>query len=286
MSLKEQVLEARLSQVTTSQGSIETLSKLCLHYKSEHKKIARIWLRCLQKSKVTHRLTLIYLANDIIQNAKRKNAAAFIDSFKSLLREAIPYLRDEKIKSHVERVFSIWQDRAIYDNKFISELRSTLNSTSRSSSSSAATAATAHGGDSTTTTKTTQQSYNNNNSNSNSNNNNDSATALSNDLIQSLNKLAFIEKSVEKLRASDDNIVDRLSQGSLSESDASNNKMMEDLKTYIIALKTEIEERNKVSRLLEDSIVTQKRLLKDSEDMLLAYKSRLDYIVKLREDLS
>lgn len=108
------------------------MSSLCLHYKNHHKKIAHIWLRSLQKAEVSHRLTLIYLANDIVQNAKRKNAMSFIDDFKSILKETVPYLRDEKIKKSVERVFSIWSDRAIFDAKFTTELKNSLNDTGRS----------------------------------------------------------------------------------------------------------------------------------------------------------
>ena len=79
MTLNEENLERRFNQVSTSQGSIQSLSFFCLHYKNHHKKIAQIWLRCLQKAKVSHRLTLIYLANDIVQNAKRKNTLSFIE---------------------------------------------------------------------------------------------------------------------------------------------------------------------------------------------------------------
>lgn len=134
MSLNETNLEKKFNNVSTSQGSIQSLSFFCLHYKNHHEKIAHIWLRCLQKAKVSHRLTLIYLANDIVQNAKRKNTPQFIDMFKMILKDTVPYLRDEKIKKSVERVFSIWQDRAIYDAKFTNELKALLNDTGRQTS--------------------------------------------------------------------------------------------------------------------------------------------------------
>lgn len=126
MTLNEQNLEKRFSTVSTSQGSIQSLSFFCLHYKTYHKRIAKIWLRSIQKARVSHRLTLIYLANDIVQNAKRKNTLTFIDAFRSVLKDTIPYLKDEKIKKSVERVFSIWQDREIFDAKFTNELKGLL----------------------------------------------------------------------------------------------------------------------------------------------------------------
>lgn len=263
MTLNEKSLEKRFNEVSTSQGSIQSLSFFCLHYKNHHKKIAQIWLRCLQKAKVLHRLTLIYLANDIVQNAKRKNALTFIDDFKSILKETVPYLRDEKIKKSVERVFSIWQDRSIYDSKFTTELKNSLNGiSSQKSHQLDAPKPPAHI------------------------NSEHSAKHKNNDLVDSLNKLANIEKDVEKLKSTDDNIVERLAHNAFSLSDGNNsNKDMSELRNYIIQLKIEIEERNRLAKLLEESMNDQKRLLKESEDQLVMYKSKLDYITKLRDDL-
>lgn len=257
MTLNEANLEKRFNMVSTSQGSIQSLSSLCLHYKNHHKKIAQIWLRCLQKAKVPHRLTLIYLANDIVQNAKRKNTLSFIEDFKMILKDTVPYLRDEKIKRSVERVFSIWQDRSIFDSKFIMELKNSLNTTGRPPQNESVKSASV-----------------------------ENQNKTSNDLMDSLNRLANIAKSVERLKSSDDNIIDKLAQGAFSDSDVNNSKLMEELKAYIITLRSEIEERNKLSRLLEESMMAQKKLLKESEDQLVVYRSQLDYISKLRDELS
>lgn len=259
MTLNETSLENRFNQVSTSQGSIQSLSVFCLHYKNHHKRIAQIWLRCLQKSKVPHRLTLIYLANDIVQNAKRKNALSFIEDFKTPLKDAVPYLRDEKIKKFVERVFSIWQDRSVYDSKFTTELKNSLNDTEpRIARIDAVKPIT-----------------------------NESMTKqISNDLIiDSLKRLASIEKSAEKLKSTKDNVIDRLSLGTFSISHGDTEKNLSDLKSHIVNLRYEIEERNKLAKLLEDSMNNQKRLLKESEDQLSMYKSQFEHVTKLRDDL-
>lgn len=128
MSLDENNLEKRFRSISRSQGSIQSLSIFCLHYKTQPKKIVNVWLRTLQKTEAPLRLTLIYLANDIVQNARRKNLPAFIDEFKSVLKQTGTYLRDERIKKSVERVFDIWRDRHIYDAKFVAELKRSLNS--------------------------------------------------------------------------------------------------------------------------------------------------------------
>lgn len=260
MTLNESSLEKRLSIVSTSQQSIQSLSFFCLHYKSYNKRIAQIWLRCLQKARVSHRLTLIYLANDIVQNAKRKNTLSFIDAFKSILKDTIPYLRDEKIKKSVERVFAIWQDRSIFDAKFTNELKSLLNDTGRASSNDVS--------------HNPKVSLN------------DTGAATdkgsSHDLIESINRLADLERNEERMRSSHDNIIDRLSHESFSEDDLNDNKTLNDLRDYIIQLRNEIDERAKLAKLLEETTLRQKKLLKESEDQLVVYKSQLDSIIDHR----
>lgn len=210
MSLNESNLEKKFKNVSASQASIQSLSFLCLHYKNYHEKIVHIWLKCLREAKISHRLTLIYLANDIVQNAKRKNTPQFIDMFKTILKDTIPHLKDEKIKKSVERVFSIWQDRAIYDSKFTNELKTLLNDSGRKNSST-------------------------------NNNLNKSQTTPKKSLIDT--------------------------------STSSHNSILD------------IESDSKLSKVIDESIYRQKRLLKESEDQLLLYRSQLDSVSKHRDEI-
>lgn len=260
MTLNESSLEKRFAAVSTSQGSIQSLSFFCLHYKNHHKRIAEIWLKSLQRAKVPHRLTLIYLANDIVQNAKRKNTLSFIEDFKPILKNAVPHLRDDKIKRSVERVFNIWQDRNIFDSKFTQQLKASL-----------------HEGSS----KVAQISEVPKVSNVHETSARDSAS----DLMSSLDRLAEIEKNTFRLRSMEDSIVDQLEQGTFSISGSGGLTNLDDLKEYILHLGAEIDERNKLSRIIENSMVNQRRLLKESEDQLVIYQSQLAYISKLREEL-
>lgn len=256
MTLNETSLEKRFNLVSTSQASIQSLSFFCLHYKEQHRKIAHIWLRCLQKAKVSHRLTLIYLANDIIQNARRKNILSFRDDFKLILKDTIPYLRDEKIKKSVERVFSIWQDRNIYDSKFTNELKNALNGSGRILKSESV------------KPETVQQGVKHS----------------TNDLLASIDALSNIEKSIEKFKSVGEDFIERWSQGQSDISDE-DSKTLNDLKEYVTHLKSEIDERNKLAKLLEDTMNKQRRLLKESEEQLNLYKSQLEYITKVRDSI-
>ncbi|KAF7664808.1 hypothetical protein LDENG_00164750, partial [Lucifuga dentata] len=77
----------------------------------------------------SHRLNLFYLANDVIQNCKRKNAMVYRTAFAEVLPDAflmINYDGDSKVVKSVERILSIWEERSVYSGTLIAELQSSL----------------------------------------------------------------------------------------------------------------------------------------------------------------
>ena len=80
----------------------------------------------LFKAKSQHRLALFYLANDIVQHAKRKSLNSFLNEFMNALRRATKATDDTKIAPNINRVFSIWEERSIYSSAFVEELRESL----------------------------------------------------------------------------------------------------------------------------------------------------------------
>lgn len=87
--------------------------------------------------KVEHRLTLFYLANDVIQHSKRKSYE-FVESWGTSLQRATTLVRDEKVREKISRIFKIWQQREIYSEDVITDLHGLLfiNSLKKPSSSS------------------------------------------------------------------------------------------------------------------------------------------------------
>ncbi|KAG7162627.1 uncharacterized protein LOC121873725 isoform X2 [Homarus americanus] len=115
-------LEKRLSAVRETSEDIQTLSRWCLQHKNHHHSIIQAWSRSVRKSKVPHRLTLFYVCNDIVQNSRRKKLLDLVQHFATAIKEAAPLVRDEKIRPKIIRIFNIWEERGIYDAKFISDL--------------------------------------------------------------------------------------------------------------------------------------------------------------------
>eukprot|EP00731_Ephydatia_muelleri_P016564 Em0009g988a len=126
-SFSVQALQEKLSRLTPSQDSIETLSLWIIHHQAYAPTSVTIWLESLRSADADHRLTLFYLANDILQNGRRRGAAVFVDAFKGPLKDAVSFVSGQKIQSSVERMLRIWRDRKVYDSAYIKELLQSID---------------------------------------------------------------------------------------------------------------------------------------------------------------
>ncbi|XP_058395026.1 regulation of nuclear pre-mRNA domain-containing protein 2 isoform X4 [Diceros bicornis minor] len=124
----ESSLDRKFQSVTNTMESIQGLSSWCIENKKHHTTIVYHWMKWLRRSAYPHRLNLFYLANDVIQNCKRKNAIIFRESFADVLPEAAALVKDPSVSKSVERIFKIWEDRNVYPEEMIMALREALTS--------------------------------------------------------------------------------------------------------------------------------------------------------------
>lgn len=80
------------------------------------------------------KLTFMYLANDVIQNSKKKGPE-YGKEFGKTLRNAFTHIgetcsNDEKTLGSLGRILKIWEERGVYDEKLIQEYRNALNNVS------------------------------------------------------------------------------------------------------------------------------------------------------------
>lgn len=114
--------EKRLNLVDSTQESVQTLSLWILYHRSQAESLLKIWFKVLKKSKASHRLTLFYVANDVIQNSKKQNALVYQQAFKPYLNSAMLYVKEAPIKKKIQRILEIWRERNVYEDEFIDEL--------------------------------------------------------------------------------------------------------------------------------------------------------------------
>jgi len=115
--------EKKLKLLDGSQTGIQTLSLWIIHHRSHSKLITVAWLEYLKKvSKPERKLGLFYLANDVVQNGKRK-AKELTHYFAKVFKEALPMLLEPKIKKQVERVLEIWSERNVFDGTTMDDLK-------------------------------------------------------------------------------------------------------------------------------------------------------------------
>lgn len=86
------LFEKKLATLKDSQESINNCCHWCLENRQHHKRIVSSWLTVLKRVKVDHRLTLFYLANDVIQYSKRRNYD-FVGSWGTTLQKATTMVR-------------------------------------------------------------------------------------------------------------------------------------------------------------------------------------------------
>ncbi|XP_074044813.1 regulation of nuclear pre-mRNA domain-containing protein 2 isoform X2 [Macrotis lagotis] len=125
----ESSLDRKFQAVTNTMESIQGLSSWCIENKKHHGTIVYHWMKWLRRSAFPHRLNLFYLANDVIQNCKRKNAIIFRESFAEVLPEAASLVKDPSVSKSVERIFKIWEERNVYPEETIVVLKEALTST-------------------------------------------------------------------------------------------------------------------------------------------------------------
>lgn len=140
-SFTESGLVKKLSELNPSQQSIQTLSLWLIHHRKHHSIIVKTWLKELQRVSSSKKLTFMYLANDVIQNSKKKGPE-FGKEYENVLPKAFKLIAqsgpEEKTIHSLNRILNIWGERGVYDEAKIKEYSAALNQREKSPAAAAA----------------------------------------------------------------------------------------------------------------------------------------------------
>ncbi|KAM7175701.1 regulation of nuclear pre-mRNA domain-containing protein 1A isoform 2-T2 [Macrochelys suwanniensis] len=259
-AFSEAALERKLSELSNSQQSVQTLSLWLIHHRKHSGLIVTVWERELRKAKPNRKLTFLYLANDVIQNSKRKGPE-FTKDFAPVIVEAFKHVSsesDESCKKHLGRVLSIWEERSVYENDVLEQLKQALY------------------GDRKARKRTFEQiKVDENNCSTQSSPSDPPQTT---DLIRALQELenaasgdAAVHQRIASLplEVQDVSLLDRITD---KESGEQLSKMVDDacmvLADYNGRLAAEIDDRKQLTRMLSDFLRCQKEVLAEKEHKL------------------
>ncbi|XP_052816576.1 regulation of nuclear pre-mRNA domain-containing protein 1B-like [Mya arenaria] len=127
-SFSENNLSKKFNELNGTQQSIQTLSLWLIHHRKHSKTIVLVWLKELKKATPPRKLIYVYLANDVIQNSKKKGNE-FNKDFGTHLAEAFASAykdAGEKQRGSLDRILNIWEDRGVYTKDFMKNLRQEL----------------------------------------------------------------------------------------------------------------------------------------------------------------
>ncbi|XP_059668235.1 uncharacterized protein LOC132313474 [Cornus florida] len=114
-----QILSEKLSKLNSSQQSIESLSRWCISHRKKARQIVETWDKLFNSAQREQRVSFLYLANDILQNSRRKGNE-FVNEFWKVLPAALKNVYengDESGKKAASRLVGIWEERKVFGSR-------------------------------------------------------------------------------------------------------------------------------------------------------------------------
>ncbi|GCB65216.1 hypothetical protein scyTo_0013428 [Scyliorhinus torazame] len=232
----------------------------------------------LSTAKPSRKLTFLYLANDVIQNSKKKGPE-FTKDFAPVLVDAFSHVSsesDENCKKHLERVLTIWQERMVYENNFIDQLKQIVSTEKK-------------------TKKRTFEQIQEEDDDDYLSNSTPKEPPETEDLIKSLQELenaasgdAAVRQKIASLppEVQDVSLLDKIAD---KESADRLSKTVDEacmlLADYNGRLAAELEDRKQLARMLADYIRSQNEILAEKERKLEEYKHKLAKVTQVRKEL-
>ncbi|KAI8471756.1 MAG: RNA polymerase II-binding domain-containing protein [Monoraphidium minutum] len=128
MQVPRDGLVGKLQKLSQSQQSIESVSSFCVFYHKDARGVVAIWEEEFYKAATDRKMALLYLANHILQEGRRKGTG-FQDEFFRVLPKAMQHLlagSDDKAKRGVARLVAIWEERRVFGTRHIKSFQGML----------------------------------------------------------------------------------------------------------------------------------------------------------------
>ncbi|EKG15188.1 RNA polymerase II large subunit CTD [Macrophomina phaseolina MS6] len=118
MAYTDDAVQAKLSALNETQEGIVTVAQWIMFHRRHADRTAQLWMQRLKESAPNKRLSLIYLANEVVQQSKARKKAEFVNAFSPIIAEctAVAYKgAPYDIQQKLRRVIEVWRQRVIFD---------------------------------------------------------------------------------------------------------------------------------------------------------------------------
>lgn len=116
----ETSLSLKLAELNPSAPSIQGVSLWLLHHRKHYQTSVRVWYKELGNTKNEKKLTMLYLANDVVQNA-RKKYPEIPREFGKVMKSVFSHLGalelGPKTEASLDRLVKIWRERQIFEKQ-------------------------------------------------------------------------------------------------------------------------------------------------------------------------
>lgn len=132
MSFSPDILNKKLSSLQETQDSIVTISQWVLFHHRHSKETAELWAKFilnLSGNSSSKKLSLLYLCNDVVQQARHKRKTDFITDFSKVLPGVFNKVYNSlnpSIKPKVDRLVNVWSERLVFPASDIKEMRKAI----------------------------------------------------------------------------------------------------------------------------------------------------------------
>ena len=100
--------------------SIETLSHWCVFHRKRAKTLAPVWQKELRAAPGKRKLSFLYLANDVLQNSRKKGSEwieALWPKMEWAVKHTLRATSDEKTAKSCAKLVKVWLDRRIFGSR-------------------------------------------------------------------------------------------------------------------------------------------------------------------------
>jgi len=316
----ESSLSLKLGELNASAPSIQGVSLWLLHHRKHYQTSVKVWYRELGNTKNDKKLTMLYLANDVVQNAKKKYPE-IPKEFGRVMKAVFSHLSalelGHKTEASLERLLKIWRERQIFEKQVMLDIEkvwgqrhSKRHGKSRSRPPSLSPPPKKERTNSPKPASPTKEAMEDLFSNSvdptsqvkDQNSNCDingktspSSPPDSEDLVSALQQLeasassdASVRERIARLppELADVASLEKMSsekqaREQLGQLDAASSLLVE----YNNRLQEELKDRTRVGKMIREFLSAQKDLLAQAEERLEVYRDKLDKVNLLRKEL-